>query len=354
MLGMTTYSLNDALDDYDIKRLVNGSARTRQLTNTKLEEWRKWVIKETHPKVLITDIDTTLMSRYHNRFRSRVAPNTFNLYRSLLNGFWKYCVGEGWVLTNPMRHIDNVAVPMEEKTLLSAMELLEMLEEADLARDRVALSTGMNTGLRSQDIAHLKIRHVNLTDNSLTAYIHKTKKIDIMPITAEYRAELLTWFDAYAELMGLASIHDLNNDWTLIPPMRGVAMHGYQGSKLQLKVYNTHSAPHRIVQVALAKRGLPTLREGFHTLRRSAGRIVHDEAVAQGVGNPMRVAMTFLGHKDQKTTEIYLGISYDKQIRDEMMRGQSFLTVAAERGRETNAALDAARNELPTLRRRSA
>jgi integrase len=130
--------------------------------------------------------------------------------------------------------------------------------------------------------------------------------------------------------MRVADWRKLPNEWTLAPPMQWLAVDPNNPTGPGYYRYcpdRTIRHPERIVQKALAGLGHETKGEGFHTLRRSAARIFHDLAAADpGTTTPaIRVAQALLGHKNQTTTEVYLGITVEKQARDDLLRGKSFL-----------------------------
>jgi integrase len=192
--------------------------------------------------------------------------------------------------------------------------------------------------LRAGDIAALKVGDVNLTNNTLHAYIEKTDSHDDLPITSELHAELVCWFKAYADTMGLGSWLELPNDWTLVPAADYLANNVWEpesGGRIRYKVYGRYAHNWEIVQRALTRLGHPTKFEGFHTLRRSGARLVYEAAKADGMADPIRIAQAQLGHGDQRVTERYLGLEPDKVRRDELLRGRSFLAAAVER--ETGA-----------------
>jgi integrase len=322
-------TLNDALRDYYTQRKGRYSASTWHAHEGQLERWRTWITRETQPNVYLDDIDERHMVRYFDKLRPpAVAPSSFNNYRQYLRSFWLYCREEAWVQTNPMRHVDAMRVPKRVRLQLSADELLALLDGAG-PRDRVALAVGMNTGLRGGDIAALTVGSVNLGNDTLLAWEEKTDQETLLPITADLRPELLRWFQHYAEACDIPDWRKLPNHWTLIPPARGAALNVHDpsaGFRVAYKTTARYRHPETIVHRALERIGHDTHREGFHTLRRSAARELYNLAVRDGIGDPIRIAQALLNHKSQKTTEIYLGITHEKELRDGMMRGKAFLS----------------------------
>ena len=329
-------TLNDALEMYEEARGGGYSASTWEAHTRQLEKFRAWVSRNDNlgGDCLLSEIDERLMNRYFNRLRPpALAPSSFNNYRQYLKLFFDFARAEAWVERNPMRHVDPVPVPKRKRLQLSAQELLQGLETAS-PRDRIALAIGMNTALRSGDIMSLKVGDVNLTNDTLHAYIRKTKTYDDIPITTELRAELIRWFAHYAQVMGVEPWEEnLPNRWTLVPPAHWQAVNVWKaadGGHLVYKPDMTNTKPQEIVHRMLERLGHPTYQEGFHTLRRSTARRFYELAMAEGVKDPMRMPQALLGHKRRDTTEHYLGMTVEKQMRDDLLRGKSFLRVVAE------------------------
>lgn len=328
-------TVNAALADFYQVKQGGYSPSTWSAIQARLENWRRWLVKETQPEIFLRDIcryDDRYMERYFNRLRPPAyAPSSFNNYRQYLLGFWEYCRARGYVDTDPMMHVDPLRVPRRTRLQLSAVELLKMLESAS-PRDRVALALGMNTGLRAGDITALKVGSANLTNGLLTAYIHKTKQEVELPITAELDSELLRWFVHYAQVQGVATL-DLPNTWTLVPPAHWYGNNPHQpalGGSTRYKTGMRYTHPEKIVQEALSRLGHESHGEGFHTLRRSSARVLFDLAASDGVGDPIRIPQSLLGHASRTTTERYLGVTHEKVLTNKMLRGKSFLGRAVE------------------------
>jgi integrase len=167
----------------------------------------------------------------------------------------------------------------------------------------------------------------------------------LLPITEDLREELIRWFIHYAEVMGLDGPKALPNTWTLVPSARFIQKvigHPELGGRYVYRTDSTYHNFEKIVKDALVKLGLPTHGEGFHTLRRSMGRVQYDMMCEDKVSDPIRVVMAQLGHKKRETTERYLGVSHEERLRDDVMKGKSFLKKAAQQrrdARETQAQL---------------
>ena len=65
-----------------------------------------------------------------------------------------------------------------------------------------------------------------------------------------------------------------------------------------------------------------SLREGIHTLRRSGGRARYEVLREMGHDGSVRQVQAMLHHANLSQTEEYLGISLERQQRNELTRGQ--------------------------------
>jgi integrase len=118
---------------------------------------------------------------------------------------------------------------------------------------------------------------------------------------------------------GLPNTHLLVPSYTIDP----------QGG-LHLRPLQKLTHPHRLVQRAIASLDLPTEGEGFHTLRRSSARAFFEQLrQSSNADHALMVVKSFLNHKNVSQTEHYLGISTERVLRDEALRGQSFLSPLA-------------------------
>lgn len=329
-----TLTLNDALLDYYSVRSGRYSLSTWRAHEQRLEMMRTWLTKRTQPNVYLADLDDRLLADYFKTLRPpRYAASSYNNFRQYAKMFFGFCVAEGWISTDPTRHVDPIKPPKRIRLQLTPSEMLAALETAT-PRDRIGLAVGMNTGLRARDATGLTIGSVMLDTGFLSVWIEKTDTEDQLPISSEFRTEILAWFEHLAGVMGVASISDLPNEWHLIPPAHWLASDVNDPSGPGRLTYHPDRQlrhPEQIVHRALTRLGHPTKGEGFHTLRRSMARALYDLAVSDNTGKsaPIRVAQAQLGHKNQATTEHYLGLEGEKQARNELLRGKSFLTRAA-------------------------
>ena len=337
----TNVRLVDACDKYLARIEAEGQSRSSIYTaNHALTRFQRTVATRRDPNPLLHLISPETMDDYcygesglrSGREGKPIAAVTFNRYRSVLVNFFNYAVVMRWIDVSPMDGIRRARPDAQKvRLLLSAGEMIQMLEQAANPVERVALSIGMNTGLRANDIRHLTIFDANLSSGVLQSEIRKTRKFDEKPITMDLHRELVRFLDWYAHRLGLDSRSELPNDALLVPTYRNAAPREAD-REVHLRPYAMHTHPWRLVQRPLAQLGYPTKGEGFHTLRRSSARAFFESLRQSGEGrdHALMIVKDFLNHSSTAITEHYLGLSQERTIRDTLLKDKSFLTSFAQ------------------------
>ena len=332
--------LSEACDRYLERIAQQGQAEsTITMTRFALEQLRKAVASGGSLNPMVHTISHADMDNYcygPNGMRANATrtgkplrASTFNRYRSALRTFFAYAVTMGWTDVNPMQGISPARPESpRQHLLLSATELLSVLEHTRNPVERIGCSIAMNTALRGGDVTRLTIFDANLIGGVLQTEITKTKKIDNKPITMDLHFELTKWLNEYADIMGLASVSELHDDWYLVPsyctPPKG------RGIKLRPDKKLTN--PWRLVQRPLERMGYPVGHEGMHTLRRSSARVLFESLRSAGEGHDhaLLVVSEFLNHSNVIVTQRYLGLNHERDIRDSLLKGKPFLSALAQ------------------------
>jgi len=271
-----------------------------------------------------------------------LAGTSFNIYRSILNSFFRYAVLMAWTDINPMS-----AVPMAKpdapkpKLRLSGGELEALLDHCQNPVERIACAIGMNTGLRANDLMHLTIFDVSLATGVIQTEIRKTRQVDSKPITLDLHNELILWLDTYARLMNLPDRGHLPDEWLLVPSYRNPAPNEVR-REITLRPTKMYTKPHWLVQRPLRRMGYPTKGTGFHTLRRSAARAFFELLREKGDSrdHALKIVQAFLNHATAAMTERYLGLEAEKAIRDSLLKDRPFISRLRETEQERVSAGD--------------
>jgi integrase len=259
-----------------------------------------------------------------------VCNRTHNHYRSRLTTFFVWCERKGYIkrgsdlmaLTSPLK------VQKEVRERPAPVVLLRLLEQARNPRDRALMATAVNTALRASEITAIRFGDVDLESGVIKVTVRKTKDADYQPISMDLDRELRKWLMVYASTLG----RPLAEDDVLFPVRRGGLISHYDNGVCIRHPYtwdtqSTIEKPYKIVQDALKSLGLPTKKEGIHTIRRAVA-LAYFQQVSKDQGDvaALRETAALLHHSSVATTEIYLGMTPEKNRRDRRIKGQPFLS----------------------------
>lgn len=279
-------------------------------------------------------------SYFAMRLTRNVVPETLNMELSILRTLFKTARLRAMCPAHfdPTAHRRPLKTRQKPKRRIPATEFPRMLDSAKHPRDRVALALSIYLLTRQSEMAYLRVGDVNLTNGELSVTVIKTGKFDVMPICAELDAELRRWLTWYSQRCG-----PLRDDWYLVPakaaPGANPGRKGFAGDLLLSRIYPTRpmGRPEQIVQRALEACGYATrkddgssMRDGVHTLRRSAARELFDRLCEEGYDGAGRVVQSALHHSSFQQTETYLGIELDQKRRDDLIRGKSMFPIGGE------------------------
>lgn len=267
-------------------------------------------------------------------FYERVQPASFNIVLQHVGLFLRWCERKRYLKRDLLEDVHRRKLVKRERLRLSPGQLIALLDVAACPRDRILIALAENTGMRAGDIVALKVSDVNLAAGRLRTNISKSGVEDSKPISADLDYELRRWLVYYENAEKNTYRQTLQPDWYLVPTQRvwnlrhgrtNEMIHGerfYPEIKLQ--------KPERAVKRALAALGLDGPGEGIHTIRRSVARAYFESLRAQGYDGALQATKAFLNHADASVTEHYLGLTHERQVRDETIAGKPFLSGMVE------------------------
>lgn len=322
--------LSDAIDTYLERRA--GTCASKTVNN---DRYLLLGFLSRTGNILVKSVNVEHVERFFysgdDCLAKRLNAASFNMARSHLRSFFRWCVERGLMKSSPMGTVVTRKGEKRERLHLSADQVMQLIESAPHPRDRMVIALGANTALRASEVTSLRIGDVDLDQGTLRAKITKSRIEDYRPITSDLDRELRRWLTFYAEECGT-----LDNDWYLCPAKyrfgflrdeAGVQLDDYQ--RLRPTVRLSH--PHEVVQRGLARMGLPTRGEGLHTLRRSVGRLYFDTLRDEGYDGALQSTKALLNHRNASTTELYLGLDPERRRRDESLKGKPFLSAMVDR-----------------------
>ena len=324
--------LSEAMTDYRLHLQARGLGERTvknalQPLNRAISEWG--------------DLNTTSITGTHidRIFRSAEwSPATRNLYLGNMRQFFTWCRRENLISRDfdPTDGWRNQRVPRIDKMRLPMEEFPDLLNAARHPRDRMICALGIYTFCRGSEIQTLTWENVDLARHSLGVYRHKTRESDTLPISTELAEEIVRWQNWYRR-----DRHEIRGNWYLTPskapnPTRynpTTRRIEVTGEFATLRPDRVATHPYRSVQRALAVLGYDTRGEGEHTLRRSGARALFDTLREQGYDGALMRVSSMLGHRDTRVTERYIGLSLERQQRNEMIAGRIMfpgITASAE------------------------
>jgi integrase len=268
-----------------------------------------------------------------------IGASTHNQYRQRLSTFFRFCATKGWIREDLMAEVEPMKITRKKRQQPSPDILLRLLDAAGSPRDRAYIATAMNTALRQNEIIRIRMADLDLDQGFIDVTISKTNEEDRQPISSDLDTELRKWLVQYESDLG----RPLEDDDHLFPLSAGGLISHFEvdektGHKTMVR-HPYHWVPerpvvksHLLVQKAMKEVGLTTKYEGTHTIRRAVARAFFDSlTTTTGYDAALRTVSALLHHSSTATTERYLGLTSERQRRDDVLKGQPFLTAMVNR-----------------------
>lgn len=235
---------------------------------------------------------------YRGRTERQWSPNSFISYHKSLVVFFRWCIQQSYIKSNPT---DDIEIPKLEKKLppkltkQEAQRLLEMVYNYPYPytyqrlRNYAIFATFVYAGLRKSELLNLKLADVDLENQSI--FIHKGKgnKDRVVPISTTLVSILQKYLEERARLKKTCPefFASLNRNM------------GYTdaGLKRLVQLFNKESG---------IKFSIHKLRHTFATLMLEGGCDIFSLS-------------KMMGHSDIKTTTIYLAAS-PEHLRSQIVK----------------------------------
>jgi integrase len=252
------------------------------------------------------------------------APRTVNARIAHLRLFFEFCRARRLVGRehDPMLGWRFVKVPEAERLRVPLQEWGRLFAITETPWEEIALACGLFLFLRSSELMGIQLKHLHLTEGLVEIHRKKTKQWDTMPIPAEldpYLRRQLTWLASRGATQPehyLMPNRDI--DWEHDPETQ----HFVAGTQSIIPTQPL-KRPHLEVQRVLKRAGYALgYGEGMHTLRRSGARAYFDSLLEQGYDGALRRVQSMLGHSTSSMTEVYLGLTLDRQARNADLAGK--------------------------------
>lgn len=297
-----------------VKQEVLAESTHKQYRNT-LHDFAAFV-GYSRPIAEITSADIEKWRDHHSKSKSK-KPQSVNQYMNRVRALFEYAVKRGWVTSSPVMLVDSLRVEAPERKRYDANTLGRALDAAKNPRDRAAIAVALELLLRGNEIVRLKVRDLDLDNRIMKVKVSKKNgpdSWDEMAITEELANELRQWVGTYRSIAG-----ELDPDWYLFPRIHQSLVGG--AHELRTLPDQSMGSPWRVVKRALMVVGVAEKGLGFHTIRRSAARILFDHmSEQQGDSRALSHVSSLLHHENRRTTEQYLGAEGDRRNRNLAVR----------------------------------
>lgn len=265
-------------------------------------------------------------------------PQSLNPQRIAFDGFFGWAARRRylWAEDNPMAEIKAFKKKAVRKQRIDPRDVPRLLDAAEHPRDRILMAVAAFTALRACDIRELRIRQVDLEDQSLRGVlIDKSEVVDeIKAFGPELAEELERWF---AWLKGNLGVDELDGTWYLIPGFaRRRSERAYRDGggrwvsikdpDASVKPTGQFYDPEDVVKAACERIGYDTSdgRWGMHVLRRVMADLLEDQLTEDGIPDARKVVSKHLNHANEATTDGYMDESRGLKARNAILRAHVF------------------------------
>lgn len=235
---------------------------------------------------------------YYGRTELKWSTNTVIGYHTSLMVFFRYCIKEGHMTSNPMKEIE---LPKLEKRLppkLTKQDALKILEVVDnfpyqhsflRFRNYAIFATLIFTGIRKKELLNLKYTDVDLENLSLFVRQGKGNRDRVIPINYRLAEALQKYIEVRKKAYKTCPEFFVSYTYDM----------GFKDHGIRLLV-------ERINKSSGIKFSLHKLRHTFATLMLEGGCDIYSLS-------------RMMGHSDIKTTTIYLAASAE-HLREQMLK----------------------------------
>jgi integrase/recombinase XerD len=279
------------IDEFcDALWLEDGLARnTLDAYRRDLIQFATW-LEAQHGKQLLQGNVADIQAYLGHQFRKKTRASSAARLLSSLKRFFRYCLRQGKVKSDPTLKIDTPKLPRGLPKSLTEDDVESLLaaprvEQALGLRDRAMLETLYASGLRVSELVSLKLSQVS-QDMGVVRVMGKGSKERLVPLGEE----ALAWIRRYLKEARTEMLRGRASD-DLFVTARGAAMTRQMFWHL-LRRYS--------LQAGLKKPISP------HTLRHAFATHLLNH------GADLRVVQLLLGHSDISTTQIYTHVARER------------------------------------------
>lgn len=301
-----------------------GTIKSRRTAFNKMEE----VLKDMY----VHSVEPQHMTRVWQRVGQTRSGNARRIDYQAFKGFFEWCENMKYRQRHesPFKHIKRPAIVKKERHRVAEEEFPALLDATPNPRDRMFIAKGLYILGRKVEMNHIVIGDVDRHEGEIILFRSKTGTGDRMPISDELDRELEEYFNWYRWVTDTTK---LDKNWYLVPRStrpQWVTNKEWHPGTIRPDVMMREDTGTRITKLALEAIGFPIREsdtgkasmEGAHTLRRSGARALYNNLVEMGHDGAMRIVQQMLGHVKMSQTEEYIGLTLDRKMRNDMIKGK--------------------------------
>lgn len=218
-----------------------------------------------YPVRNVSDLTREIVFDYLNTRNDIIAAKTWNVERGVLYNFFKFCLDNDWILSNPVSKIPPKKVTPPVVEHLNSEEAQQLLSYIKDNSGKVPyyeiIATILYTGMRVNEAVHLTKQDVLLDKNLIVIqqkilkgvlWTPKTKVRRFVPIPAVLRPIIEKQVKTKGELLFANTKNGLIRDRVILDRIKKSCV------KAGLKVVHTHSLRHTFCSVS-SEKGIPEL-----------------------------------------------------------------------------------------------
>ena len=171
------------------KKIEGRSDGTLKLYNLRLQNMYRTLGKPTQ------DITQNDLRIYLYSLQSRMSDRTLDGLRHILNGYFGWCLNEGYIHRNPCAALSPIKFEEKPRQPFSDTEMELLRGACKTKRDRAIVETFYSTGCRCSELAHLKRSDVDLVTREVRLF-GKGKKHRISYLNARAVVALRAYLGA--------------------------------------------------------------------------------------------------------------------------------------------------------------
>lgn len=308
---------------------AEGTIKSRRTAFNKMEE----VLKDMY----VHSVEAQHMTRVWTRCGRDREQTTLRVDYQAFKGFFEWCEDMKYRqrFESPFKHIKRPKIVKRERRRVAEEQfpnLLKAAEEIGGPRDRMFIGKGLYILGRKVEMNHIQIGDIDRSEGEIILFRSKVGQGDRMPISDELGKELDAYFEWYR---WMTDTKTLDPNWYLVPRFTrpkfvpGSNRESYRGD-IRPDVMMREDTGTRITKLALGAIGFPLVEsetgkasmEGAHTLRRSGARALYNNLVEMGHDGAIRIVQMMLGHVKMSQTEEYIGLTLDRKMRNDMIKGK--------------------------------